>query len=51
MSIFICCECGNYGDCDYGCNECLEHENGLICQRCLDDMPEEEYFRKTGEHS
>lgn len=51
MSIFICCECDNYRDCDDGCMECKDHEAefGLICQACLEELSEEEYERLTGE--
>jgi hypothetical protein len=42
MSIFICCECDNYADCDDGCDECKEHENGLICVDCVDNTMEDE---------
>jgi hypothetical protein len=41
MSIFICCECDSYGDCDNGCEECKTHKFGLICSGCIERMEEE----------
>ncbi len=49
MGIFTCCECDGYGDSDDGCMECKDHKFGLICQGCLEEMPEDIYEVKTGE--
>ena len=40
MGIYICCECDQHKNSDDGCEECENHEFGLICPNCI-EMKEE----------
>jgi len=50
MSMYTCCECGEWRDSDYDlCEECETHENGLMCPACAEDKPESgEVLRDRG---
>lgn len=49
MGAFFCCECDSYSNSDDGCEECDNHHLGLVCAKCLGDIPdpvdEEEMIR------